>query len=103
MSAQDDPDAPIAWDGWSETVGIGDVQVPCPVPGCGREVTALVERWAEGEPPHERVTEQVTVLEPCPVHPLIVLTPEQRAVLDRAAVEAFLLAPDPDEARDFPD
>jgi len=91
------------WSGWSEAVGIGDVPVPCPVPDCGRALTVLVERWAEGEPPHERVTEQVTVLEPCPVHPLIVLTPEQRAVLDRAAVEAFLLAPDPDEARDFPD
>ena len=103
MPDEDDANDQAEWSGWSEAVGIGDVAVPCPVPGCGRELTALVERWAEGEPPHERVTEQVTVLEPCPVHPLTALTPEQRAVLDRAAVEAFLLAPDPDEARDFPD
>jgi hypothetical protein len=91
------------WSGWSETVGSGDIQVPCPVPDCGRALTVLVERWAEGEPPHERVTEQVTVTEPCPVHGLAVLTPVQRAALERAAVEAFLLGPDPDEERDFPD
>jgi hypothetical protein len=44
----------------------------------------------------------VTVTEPCPVHVLAALTPEQRAGLERAAVEAFLLGPDPDEERDFP-
>jgi hypothetical protein len=91
------------WSGWSEAVGIGDVQVPCPVPACGRALTVLVERWAEGEPPHERVTEQVTVTEPCPVHAPAALTPEQRAELERAAVEAFRLGPDPDEERDFPE
>ena len=74
------------WSGWSETVGVGDVQVPCPVPDCGREVT-----------------EQVTVMAPCPVHSLAASTPEQRAALERAAVEAFLLGPDPDEERDFPE
>ena len=83
------------WSGWSEAVGIGDVQVSCPMPGCGHELTVLVERWAEGEPPHERVTEQVTVTEPCPVHAPAASTPGQRAALERAAVEAFLLGPDP--------
>jgi hypothetical protein len=97
-----DVDDSAAWDGWSETVGIGDVEVPCPVPGCGREVTVLVERYAEGEPPHERVTERVTVEAACPVHPVADLTPAQVAALERAGVEAFLLAPDPDEERDFP-
>ena len=96
-------DDQAGWSGWSEAVGIGDVPVPCPVSGCGREVTALVERWAEGEPPNERVTEQVTVTEPCPLRPLAALTPEQRAALERAAVEAFLLGPDPDEEREFPE
>jgi len=96
-------DEQAEWSGWSEAVGIGDVQVPCPVPGCGRELTVLVERWAEGEPPHERVTEQVTVTEPCPVHVLAAVTPAQREALERAAVEAFLLGPDPDEERDFPE
>src|SRR5215211_6715626 len=89
------------WSGWSETVGSGDIQVPCPVPDCGRALTVLVERWAEGEPPHERVTEQATVTEPCPVHAVAALIPAQRAALERAAVEAFLLGPD--EERDFPE
>jgi hypothetical protein len=96
-------DDQAAWSGWSEAVGIGDVQVPCPVPACGREVTVLVERWADGEPPHEQVTERVTVTAPCDGHPVEALTPGQRAALERAAVEAFLLGPDPDEERDFPD
>ena len=63
----------------------------------------LVERWAEGEPPRERVTEQVTVTAPCPVHAPAAWTPGQREALERAAVEAFLLGPDPDEERDAPD
>jgi hypothetical protein len=96
-------DDQAAWSGWSETVGVGDVRVPCPVLGCGRELTVLVERWAEGEPPHERVTEQVEVTEPCAVHPVAAWTPAQRAHVERAAVEAFMLAPDPDEERDFPE
>ena len=103
MSAQDNPDDQAAWDGWSETVGIGDVQVACPVPACGREVTALVERWAEGEPPRERVTETVTVTEGCPVHPAAAFTAAQMEALTRAAVEVFLLTPDPDEEREFPE
>jgi hypothetical protein len=99
----DDPvEDQAEWSGWSETVGIGDVRVPCPVPDCGYELTVLVERWADGEPPHERVTERVTVTEPCGVHPADALTPAQRAALERAAVEAFLPAPDSDEERDFP-
>ena len=102
VSDPDDANDQAVWDGWSETVGIGDVQVPCPVPGCGREVTALVERWAEGEPPRERVTENVTVTEACPVHPATDLTPAQLDALTRAAVEVFLLTPDPDEEREFP-
>jgi hypothetical protein len=100
----DDPvEDQAAWSGWSETVGVGDVRVPCPVPGCGRELTVLVERWAEGAPPRERVTERVTVTEPCPVHAPAGWTPGQRAALERAAVEAFLLGPDPDEERDVPE
>ena len=102
MSDVQDVDDQAEWDGWSETVGTGDVQVPCPVPGCGREVTVLVERDAEGEPPNEDVTERVTVTESCPVHPVADLAPAQREALERAGVEAFLLAPDPDEERDFP-
>ena len=98
-----DVDDQAAWDGWSETVGSGDAEVPCPVPSCGRAVTVLMERWAEGEPPHEQVTEQATVTEPCGVHPVDALTRTQREGLGRAAVEAFLLGPDPDEARDFPE
>jgi hypothetical protein len=30
--------------GWSEAVGIRDVQVRCPVPDCGHELIVLVER-----------------------------------------------------------
>jgi hypothetical protein len=86
------------WSGWSETVGIGDVRVPCPIPECGYELTVLVERWAEGEPPHERIIEQVTITEPCPVHALATWTPVQREAFERAAVEALLLGPDPDAA-----
>ena len=88
--------------GWSETVGIGDVRVPCPVAGCRRELTVLVERWAEGAPPRERVATQVTVSEPCGAHPLAELTPAQREELERAAIREFELAPDPDEAADSP-
>jgi hypothetical protein len=91
------------WSGWSQAVGGGDVRVPCPVQGCGRELTVLVERWAEGEPPREQVTEQVAVTDPCAIHPVAAWTPEQREHVERAAVEAFLFAPDPDEERDFPD
>jgi hypothetical protein len=98
----EDADDQAEWSGWSETVGLGDVEVPCPIPGCGREVTVLVERYAEGEPPREVVTERVTITEPCPLHPADDLTPAQREALERAGVEAFLLAPDPDEERDFP-
>ena len=97
-----DVDDQAEWEDWSETVGIGDVEVPCPVAGCGRAVTVLVERWAEGEPPHERVTERVTVTKACDIHPVADLTSAQRQALERAGVEAFLLAPDPDEERDFP-
>jgi hypothetical protein len=97
-----DMDDQAAWEDWSETVGSGDVEVPCPVPGCGRVVTVLVERWAEGEPPHEQVTERVAVTTACDRHPVAELTPAQRQALERAGVEAFLLAPDPDEERDFP-
>ncbi len=98
-----DVDDQAEWEDWSETVGSGDVEAPCPVLGCGRPVTVLVERWAEGEPPHEQVTEQVTVTKACDMHPVADLTPTQLRALERAAVEAFLLAPDPDEERDFPD
>ena len=76
--------------------------MPCPVPGCGREVTALVERWAEGEPPREQVTETVTVTEGCPVHPATAHTAAQMEALTRAAVEVFLRTPDLDEEREFP-
>jgi len=96
-------DDQAAWDGWSEAVGGGDVRVLCPVPGCGRELTVLVERWAEGEPPHERVTEQVEMTSPCAIHPVTSWTPSQRERLERTAVEAFLLGPDPDEEHDFPE
>jgi hypothetical protein len=65
-------------------------------------VTALVERWAEGEPPREEVTETVTVTEGYPVHPATALTAMHMEALTRAAVEVFLLTPDPDEEREFP-
>jgi hypothetical protein len=81
----DGADDQAAWDVWSETVGISAVQVPCPISGCGREVTALVERWAEGEPPHEQVAETVTFTEGCPVHPAAALTAAQMETLTRAA------------------
>jgi hypothetical protein len=62
----------------------------------------LVERWAEGEPLHEQVTERVTVTTSCDVHPVADLTPAQLRALEQAGIEAFLLGPDPDEERDFP-